>query len=297
MFNKDLNELEREDFSFRGNYRAIVENNIDPEKAGRVQVRIFGLHSPFASETPVADLPWAEPCLGLYWSGGHNIENPDATSDRYRPSGNEKSMPAKDVKKLTPTSGKFEDPVETDCGTGGWFTVPRKGSIVWIFFDSEDHNRPQYWSTSPKKQDWTEQKIKITQDVNDKRANVAELRGKFTPNRVEHKGKTPAEDASIKTYCSKPRMNFYPIDDIEYQDITSITSKLGTTFIIVNQKGKERYYLINKGTGVFVSEYGHRKTLVGTTKSEGNSIECNDEETEGPTKIGAQGRWIHELDR
>lgn len=278
MFNKDLNELEREDFSFRGNYRAIVENNIDPEKAGRIQVRIFGLHSPFASETPVADLPWAEPCLGLYWSGGHNIENPDDNSDRYRPSGNEKSMPAKDVKKLTPNSGKFEDPVESDCGTGGWFTVPRKGSIVWIFFDSEDHNRPQYWSTSPKKQDWTEQKIKITQDVNDKRANVVELRGKFTPNRVEHKGKTPSDDASIKTYCSKPRMNFYPIDDIEYQDITSITSKNGTTFIIVNQKGKERYYIINKGTAEFVSEYGHKKTLVGTTKSEGNSIECNDEE-------------------
>jgi hypothetical protein len=284
MFNKDLDELKREDFSFRGNYRAIVENNVDPLKAGRVQIRIYGLHSPFATETPTADLPWAEPCLGMYWSGGHNIENPDIGADRFRPSGNESSMPSKDVKMLTPTTGNFIDPVENDCGTGGFFTVPRKGTIVWVFFDNGDHTRPQYWATSPKKQDWEEQKKKITQDVNDKRTNVVELRKKFTPNRDEHKGKTPAESASIQTYCSKPRVNFYPIDDIEYQDITSITSKKGTTFIIVNQKGKERYYLINKGTGTFVSEYGHRKTLVGTTQSEGNTVECNDEELVGGHK-------------
>lgn len=284
MFNKDLDELKREDFSFRGNYRAIVEDNVDPLKAGRVKIRIYGLHSPFASETPTSDLPWAEPCLGMYWSGGHNIENPDQGAERYRPSGTETNMPAKDVKVLTPTTGAFEDPVEKDCGTGGFFTVPRKGTIVWVFFDNGDHTRPQYWATSPKKQDWEEQKKKITQDVNDKRANVVELRKKFNPNRTEHTGKTPAESASIQTYCSKPRVNFYPIDDIEYQDITSITSKKGTTFIIVNQKGKERYYLINKGTGTFVSEYGHRKTLVGTTKSEGNSVECNDEELVGGHK-------------
>jgi hypothetical protein len=164
-FEQDYGDFHKEDFSFRGNYRAIVENNVDDKKAGRVQVRILGMHSPFPAETPVDHLIWAEPCLGLYWSGGHNIENPDEKSDRYRPSGNEKSMPQKSVKSLTPTSGEFEDPVEKDCGTGGWFTVPRKGTVVWIFFDGGDHNRAQYWATSPKKQDWEEQKRKITQDV------------------------------------------------------------------------------------------------------------------------------------
>jgi hypothetical protein len=277
-FEQNLDEFTREDFSFRGNYRAIVENNVDPEKAGRVQVRIFGLHSPFASETPTADLPWAEPCLGLYWSGGHNIENPDILSDRYRPSGNETSMPSKNSKQLTPKSGQFIDPVEDDCGTGGLFTVPRKGTIVWIFFDSGDHIRPQYWATSPKQQDWEEQNKKIVQDVNDKRSNVENLRDTFNPDKEEYTGSTPANNASVQTYCSKPRVNFYPIDDIEYQDITSITSKNGTTFVIVNQKGKERYYIINKGTGTFVSEYGHRKTIVGTTTSEGDTIKCNDED-------------------
>lgn len=277
-FDRDLDELQKEDFSFRGNYRAIVENNNDPLKAGRVQVRIQGLHSPFATETPTGDLPWAEPCLGLYWSGGHNIENNDLDADRYRPSGSETSIPAKTTKQLSPVTGIFEDPVDKDCGTGGFFTVPRKGTIVWVFFDCGNHSRPQYWATSPKQQDWAEQKTKITQDVNDKRADVVALRDKFTPNKDEHKGAGPAKNALVQTYCSKPRVNFYPIDDIDYQDVTSITSKKGTTFIIVNQKGKERYYLINKGTGTFVSEYGHKKTIVGTTKSEGNNIDSNDEE-------------------
>ena len=277
-FDRDFDEFKREDFSFRGNYRAIVENNIDPKKAGRVQVRIYGLHSPFATETPTKDLPWAEPCLGLYWSGGHNIQNNDIDADRYRPSGSETTMPPKSVVTLTPTNGQFIDPVEDDCGTGGFFTVPRKGTVVWIFFDGGDHSRAQYWATSPKQQDWAEQKTKITQDVNDKRADVTTLRDTFKPDKVEHKGVVPAAGAVVQTYCSKPRVNFYPIDDIDYQDVTSFTSQKGTTFIVVNQKGKERYYIINKGTGTFVSEYGHRKTLVGTTKTEGDSIKSNDEE-------------------
>lgn len=40
-------------------YRAIVENNVDPEKFGRVQVRVFGIHDE-GSGVSTADLPWAE---------------------------------------------------------------------------------------------------------------------------------------------------------------------------------------------------------------------------------------------
>jgi hypothetical protein len=277
-FGQEYDDFERENFQFNGNYRAIVENNDDPEKAGRVQVRIFGLHSPFASETPTDHLPWAEPCLGLYWSGGHNIENNDTLSDRYRPSGSENDIPNKNVTKLTPASGVFIDPVEDDCGTGGFFTVPRKGTIVWVFFDSSNHNRPIYWGASPKQQDWEEQQRKLTQDVNSTINNVKSLRDKFTPDKNPHKGASPAQNALVQTYCSKPRANVYPIDDINQQDVTSFTSKNGTTFIVVNQNGKERYYLINKGTTTFVSEYGHRKTIVGTTSNAGSTINSNDEE-------------------
>jgi hypothetical protein len=277
-FGQEYDDFTKDDSHFNGNYRAIVENNVDPKKAGRVQVRIFGLHSPFAAETPTLHLPWAEPCLGVYWSGGHNIENNDTSSDRYRPSGDEKTMPGKSATQLTPNSGKFTDPVEDDCGTGGFFTVPRKGTIVWVFFDSSNHNRPQYWATSPKQQDWKEQQRKLTQDVNDTINDVSNLRTGFTPDKNAHNGSIPAQNALVQTYCSKPRVNVYPIDDINQQDVTSFTSKNGTTFIVVNQDGKERYYLINKGTTTFVSEYGHRKTIVGTTKSAGSTINSNDEE-------------------
>lgn len=47
-------------------YYAIVENNVDPEKLGRCQVRILGKHTPNRANDsednylPVEDLPWAE---------------------------------------------------------------------------------------------------------------------------------------------------------------------------------------------------------------------------------------------
>ncbi len=40
-------------------YRATVENNVDPESFGRVQVRVYGIHDE-GSGVSTADLPWAE---------------------------------------------------------------------------------------------------------------------------------------------------------------------------------------------------------------------------------------------
>ena len=37
----------------------VVENRNDPEKLGRVQVRVYSLHSNQKDQIPVADLPWA----------------------------------------------------------------------------------------------------------------------------------------------------------------------------------------------------------------------------------------------
>lgn len=41
-------------------YRAVIENNISPKKDGRVQVRIFGIHTDDKSLVKTEDLPWAE---------------------------------------------------------------------------------------------------------------------------------------------------------------------------------------------------------------------------------------------
>ena len=70
----DINYIGNDVFTFNGNYRAIVEDNEDPIDIGRVRVRIFGMHSLDPKETPVDHLPWAEPCLAMYYSGGKNLD-------------------------------------------------------------------------------------------------------------------------------------------------------------------------------------------------------------------------------
>jgi hypothetical protein len=273
-------QFKREDFSFPGNYRAIVENNDDPDKSGRVQVRIFGLHSPFSTETPVTHLPWALPCLRIGWSGGHNIQNKESkdTNTRYNPGNNsENSLPPKNVSQLQPKNGVFVDPIEDDCGTGGYFEVPRKGTEVWVFFENGDHTKCHYWAAAPKKKDWDEQGVKITSDVNSKIETVNELREDFKPDKEVHSGSAPANSAGVQTFCSKPRMAIYPIDGIPNQNVSSFTSKNGTTFIIVNEPGKERIYLINKGSISHVTEYGHKKELIGPTEVGSDTINSNDE--------------------
>lgn len=41
-------------------YRAVIEDNNDPEKLGRVRVRILGIHSDNSDQVPSGALPWAE---------------------------------------------------------------------------------------------------------------------------------------------------------------------------------------------------------------------------------------------
>lgn len=41
-------------------YRAVIEDNNDPEKLGRVRVRILGIHSDDSDAVPSGALPWAE---------------------------------------------------------------------------------------------------------------------------------------------------------------------------------------------------------------------------------------------
>jgi hypothetical protein len=282
----DWSQFKGDDAYFIGNHRAIVEDNDDPQKAGRVRVRIYGLHSPFSEETPTPHLPWAQPCLSIGWSGGHNIYNKESVdiTTRYRPGNqSDQTLPAKNSTFLQPPSvsnvSSFVDPVEDDCGTGGIFTVPRKGTIVWVFFEGGDHTSIHYFCASPKKKDWQDQQVKITGDVKDKIDQVASLRDNFTPDRELYSGSAPANNAGVQTWCSKPRMSIYPIDNIPQQNITSFTSATGTTFIIVNDAGHERIYVVNKGYISQVDEYGHKKELVGPTSTgnSNNTINSNDE--------------------
>jgi hypothetical protein len=103
---KDLKiDIER----LNGFYRGVVEDNVDPLKAGRVRVRIHGLHTPNKVKTelegiPTDELPWAEPCMPIH----------------------EGSV----------------------SGFGAW-SVPLQGSHVMCFFENGNVTQPRYFASMP----------------------------------------------------------------------------------------------------------------------------------------------------
>lgn len=268
--NQNLN-TDTERFDFPGNYRAIVEENIDPLDIGRVRVRILGIHSPDPSITPTEELPWAEPCLSLYYSGGQNLKNQTSSNGkRYSPDGTTFTPPPRTTETYQPT---FQDSISKNDGSGGIFTVPRKGTMVWVFFDVGNHIRPQYWGIAPKKADWVEQRKKLTTELGNKKSEVDDIRNEFTPDTAAHKGSSCAAGAQVSTKINKPRLKVNDINDIQNSQLTSFTSPGGVTYIIVNEDGKERTYIIHKGYMEYTSETGQRKIIVGKTNGVANDLE------------------------
>ena len=262
----NITDFTRDDFSFPGNHRAIVEDNYDPLDLGRVRVRIFGIHSLDPEETPIDHLPWAEPCLSMYYSGGNNITNKEqGDKGRYLP---KKDIRNTNIPKRNTTSydAEFVDNTMSNEGTGGIYTVPRKGSQVWCFFEGGDHTRIHYWSLAPKARDWKKQKNHLIEEIQEKRDDINQLRDFFNPDNEHHKGKTCSSNANVKVWTNKPKLEVFQIDSIKNYYITSYTSDLGVTSIIVNEPGKERMYLLHKGYMEHIDENGQRKILVGTSK-------------------------------
>lgn len=103
---KDLQiEVER----LGGFFRGVVEDNIDPLKAGRVRVRIHGVHTSkkIKSETdgiPTDELPWAEPCMPIQ---------------------------------------------EGSVSGFGMWAVPLQGSQVMLFFENMNASQPRYFASMP----------------------------------------------------------------------------------------------------------------------------------------------------
>lgn len=109
MFKSPPSDLRIEIERLTGFYRGVVEDNVDPLKAGRVRVRIFGLHTEktVKSETegiPTEELPWSEPCLP--------IQEGSVT------------------------------------GFGMW-AVPLQGSHVMLFFENGNPLQPRYFASMP----------------------------------------------------------------------------------------------------------------------------------------------------
>lgn len=107
-----FDDIGRLSFKLNGIYRGVVESNdTDPDMAGRIKVRVFGVHSPLNTLTddgregiPVNELPWAEPACGL---------------------------------------------IEGSISGLGLWSIPVQGSHVFIFFENGDPRKPRYFATVP----------------------------------------------------------------------------------------------------------------------------------------------------
>jgi hypothetical protein len=109
MFKNQPSDLKIETTKLTGFYRGVVEDNNDPKKAGRVRVRVFGLHTENKKKTatdgiPTDELPWAEPCLPI---------------------------------------------IEGSISGFGMWGVPLQGSHVMVFFENSHILQPRYFASMP----------------------------------------------------------------------------------------------------------------------------------------------------
>jgi hypothetical protein len=154
-FNARLTDNNPE-FKTNGIHRGYVVDDEDPRDIGRVKIRIPGI---FGDNLNNDDLPWAIPALGLYRSGGDNVK-PEMSTDM----GEEKLKNA-----------------FNQTGTGGIFSVPRRGNHVWVFFDEGNHMRPVYLAMAPQESDWLTQKQYVKDIIDSRITQLQEFRSKFTP--------------------------------------------------------------------------------------------------------------------
>jgi len=110
MIKTELQSIQPDPTKLFGIYRGVVEDNSsDPEKSGRIKIRVFGVHTAIKVKTdiegiPTKELPWAEPALGI-----------------------------------------FEGAIS---GNGAW-TMPLQGSHVFVFFENGHHQQPRYFASAP----------------------------------------------------------------------------------------------------------------------------------------------------
>lgn len=302
------NNFEKPNFSFGGIYRGLVEDNNDPEDIGRLKVRIYGIHNIDGKETPIEELPWAYPALGLGWSGGYNVKNKDhqgetgdVPGERYDPGENSQVAGTKvTAKQFSKPSKEFveevEDPYGNACGTGGDFVVPKRGNWVFVFFDGGYHMSPIYFAMAPMGRDWLTQKASRNQEIKEKIQQIQEFREEFSPRKVAipTDSDTWAPAAVVNSVVGKPKLEIPAIehDANSNRDISCTTSAQGTTIIVDNRFKRERIYVIHKNFIDHTDEKGNKKLYIGKSR---NKVNPNSLDPNEPTnyEIGVEGN--HEL--
>lgn len=311
----DFEEFEKVNYKFNNIYRGLVENNADPMDTGRVQVRIFGIHNFDGKVTPVKQLPWAEPALGLAWSGGYNVNNQDyphtepiantVKDGRYNVGNRSKVMGTDQTVDQFPTEadGEFEqvrqDAVANACGTGGQFVVPKRGNWVFLFFEGGNHDKPIYFAMAPMARDWHTQKSWRQTEVEKKVEQIKDFRDEFSPrDEASAKGDSWAKEAVVNPLVNKPDLKFFPSKDdgepdTSNRDIQCVTSAHGTTIVVDQRGGKEQIYVIHKNYMEYTDPFGNRKVYVGKKRGKESGPTSFDTEDACHYELGVEGN--HEL--
>jgi hypothetical protein len=296
--------------TFGGIYRGLVEDNDDPLDSGRIKVRIFGMHD--TEKMTIAELPWAYPALGLYSSGGYNINNEDFISEppkkdkgqRYNPGNRSKIEKSKDnsVTFNKPNDKKFVedrmDPVGNSCGTGGQFVVPNRGNWVFIFFEAGNHMVPIYFAMAPMARDWNIQKIQRNEEIVQKINQIRNFKKDFHPrgnNISPNAENTWTNNSKVDADIGSPNLDIKDIKDSNSnRDIFCTTTAQGTTLVIDNRYGKEKIYLIHKNTIEHTDENGNKLMYVGKSRGikkidQTNVPSDNDPDIACNYEIGVEG--------
>jgi hypothetical protein len=335
----DLSNFERTSYGFPGIYRGVVEDNADPLDAGRIRVRIREIHTEDGIDLPVNKLPWAEPAIGLYWSGGRNIANRDHISDengkgnpdpatvpRYNPNppalaadGSEpkniiypNKLPQGDNTKSKSTTYDVYDTYGEACGTGGIYTIPKRGNWVFIFFENGNHMNPIYFAMAPNRRDWDYQKAWRNGEIDQKIGQLKEFVNDFTDEqtgltkpRDEIQGKDWATHAKVDARVIEPKLyNINATKDIpdSNRDVTCITSLNGTSIIIDNRANNEQIYVIHKNYMEYTDKVGNRTVYVGKQRGINADIDANekpvpnDKDIATNYQVGVEGNhYLHIL--
>lgn len=109
MIKHDMKDMTLARDRLLGIYRGVVEDNKDPQLAGRCKVRVFGIHTEEKVKSalegiPTDELPWAQPAYGL---------------------------------------------IEGSISQYGCWAVPLQGSHVFVFFENGHILQPRFFATVP----------------------------------------------------------------------------------------------------------------------------------------------------
>lgn len=229
--------MERNNTNFPGIWLGVVEDNNDPNKAGRVRVRILGIHSENKSITsidgiPTKELPWAIPAIPIAEGGANGL---------------------------------------------GLFSVPVQGSWVAMFLVGESHEYPVYFASIAGNPMTKPDTSKGFSDPNEKYPlyvgepdwnRNARAEGELIKDKKDSVRKTGIQQMKSGSWeePTSPYATQYPFNTVFE------TRDQGLVIEYDSSPGSERYHVYHKKSGNYFEIAENGRTVY---KSKANNYEIN----------------------